>query len=299
MKNFVFGSLAMLLASGATGCIISSDDSGSFCGDGFVDSGESCDDGAANGTSGSSCTSTCTLAATTHTTHATWKLQNIDGTNSGCPAGFDTAVVVSWKISNGSLVGTCAPGGTPTDSCYLDVFSCDAGQGTTGPIRNGGTFLTYVVITNHAVDTTYATSLSDVLDLTTSDQSFPADSDHLHGTMYKNGGYFTAAWSLKGTTSGSTLTCSQAGSGGVSILSTVTNGSQAADDVFNCTDGDPPNPYLWTGGLLEGSYTVSVTALDTSNPGKALGAPTNLTAEIIDGQNRITDLGDLVLNVDD
>ena len=307
MKNFVFGSLVTIVASGAAGCIISSDNSGAFCGDGILDPGESCDDG--NNASGDGCSSVCSLEVTPHTTHATWSVQDISGANSGCPTVggvvFDTAIVVSWKVNaNGDHVGTCTPGGSPSDSCYLDIFSCSAGSGTTGPIPDttkfpnatGGTFDTFVAITNHSGATVYAESLSDLEDLTTANGVFPNDPDHLHGTIYNNGGYFTAAWTLKGVNSGSTLSCSQAASGGVSILSTVTGGSQGVDDIFKCSDGN--NPYIWTGGLLEGSYTVSVSALDMGNPGLALGAPTNKSAEIIQGQNQVTDLGALVLNVD-
>ena len=304
MKNFVFGSLVSILASGAAGCIISSgDSSAAFCGDGILDPGESCDDG--NNASGDGCSSTCGLEATPHTTHATWKIQDISGANAGCPVGFDTAIVVSWKVdASGNHIGTCTPGGSPSDSCYLDIFSCAAGQGTTGPIPDttkfpnatGGTFETFVAITNHSGSMVYAESLSDLEDLRTANGVFPNDPDHLHGTIYNNGGYFTASWTLKGATSNSQLSCSQAGSGGVSILSTVTGGSQAVDDVFKCSDGD--NPFIWTGGLLEGSYTVSVSALDTSTPGAALGQPTNLSNQIIRGQNQVTDLGALVLNVD-
>jgi hypothetical protein len=87
----------------------------------------------------------------------------------------------------------------------------------------------------------------------------------------------------------------------VSVLSTVTGGSASVDDVFKCTDG-----YAVTGGIKAGSYTVSVSALDTSTPALALGAPTNLANKIIQEPTSaacnpvdcITDLGMLSLSVD-
>ena len=306
MKNFVFGSLVTLLA-GAAGCTVSS--STAFCGDGITDPGESCDDG--NNVDGDGCSATCALEVTPHTTRATWQLKNIDGSNAGCPAGFDTAIVVSWKVdASGHTIGTCTPGGTPSDSCYLDIFNCSAGTGTTGPIPDttkfpnatGGRFMTFVAITNTNGSDVFAESLQDVVDLTAANGVFPNDAGLNDGTIYKNGGYFEAEWTLVGANSGNTLTCAQAMSGGVSVLSTVSGGSGSADDVFKCTDG-----FGITGGLLEGSYTVSVSALDTSSPGLAIGTPTNLANKVIQGPHTaacvpradcVTDLGMLQLNVD-
>jgi cysteine-rich repeat protein len=297
MKNLVLGSL-IIMASGAAGCTVSS--STAFCGDGILDTGEASDDG--NNVSGDGCSATCDLEATPHTTHATWQLKDIDGTNAGCPAGFDTAIVVSWKLDgSGNPIGTCAPGGTPSGTCYLDIFNCAAGSGTTGPI-SAGDFMTFVAVTNASGSDVYAETLSDVVNLTTANGTFPNDPGLTDGTIYKNGGYFEASWTLIGATSGNTLTCATAGSGGVSVLSTVTGGTQAADDVFKCTDH-----FGITGGLLEGSYTVSVSALDTSSPGLALGTPTNKANQIIQGPHTarcspradcVTDLGMLTLSVD-
>lgn len=284
MKNFVCGSLLTILVSGAAGCIISSDDSGAFCGDGIVDPGESCDDG--NNVSGDGCTATCDLEQTPHTTTATWKIQNVDGSAGGCPTGFDTAIVVSWKVdASGHTIGNCVPGQTPSDSCYLDIFDCAAGTGTTGPIPDttkfpsavGGKFLTYVAITNHAGSSVYAESLSDVENLTSSNASFPSDAEHEHGTIYKNGGRFALNWELN--RAGSAISCSAAQSGGVSVISTLTGPNTAVDDTFNCSDGEAG--VVTTGGLLAGTYTVSVSALDMSSPGAALGAPTNLASKVI------------------
>ena len=305
MKNFVFGSLVTLLA-GAAGCTVSS--STAFCGDGILDPGESCDDG--NNVDGDGCSATCALEVTPHTTHASWQIKNIDGSNSGCPAGFDTAIVVSWKVdSSGHTVGTCAPGGSPSDSCYLDIFNCSAGAGTTGPIPDttrfptatGGRFLTFVAITNTSGSNVFAETRQDTIDLQAGNGVFPNDADGTDGTVYKNGGFFAASWTLVGATSGNQLTCAQAASGGVSVLSTVTGGTASVDDVFKCTDG-----YAVTGGIKAGSYTVSVSALDTSTPALALGTPTNKAAQIIQEPTSaacnpvdcITDLGMLSLSVD-
>jgi len=305
MKLQLFGLVGMLVACGGGGNAPSPDaavthDAAAFCGDGHLDPGEQCDDG--NNTSGDGCSANCVLEAAVHATHASWQLKNISGSNAGCPAGFDTAIVISWKLDgSGNPIGTCSPGGTPSGSCYLDLFNCADGAGTTTAIP-AGRYRTFVAITNTTGSSIFASSLSDDVDLTTANGAFPNDPGLTHGTIYKDGGYFAAAWQLVGATSGNALTCTQAMSGGVSVLSTVTGGTASADDIFNCTDGGGI-----TGGLLAGSYTVSVSALDTSTPGLALGAPTNLASKVIQEPTTascsprsdcVTDLGMLSLSVD-
>lgn len=279
--------MKLMLLWALSGCIISSDDSGAYCGDHLVDPGEACDDG--NNTSGDGCSATCELEVTTHATHAAWKVQNIDGSNAGCPAGYDQAAIVSWQVDDAqSPIGACAPGGATSSTCYLDYFDCVGGTGTTGAIPVG-TYLTFVAIVSHDHGQVYAQSLPAVLDLSTGDQQLPL------ATIYNDGGYFTATWTLKGKTSGSTLSCDSAGASTVSILSTISGGAQGVPDSFACSDF--ANRYHWTKALKQGSYTESVVALDAT--GGAVGPAISIPSAAILGKNAVTDLGALVLDVDD
>jgi len=212
-----------------------------------------------------------------HTTHATWQVQNLDGSNAGCPAGFDQAAVVSWRSDQ---VGLCGPGAAPSDTCHVSYFACDAGQGTTAPLP-AGTYITTVGITSHDHAQLYAQSLPAVLDLGT-DQATAA-------TIYNDAGYFSATWTLVGRTSGATLACDAAGATQVSVV-TTRNGA-ASHDKFPCAAG-----HGFTMPLRAGAYTFGASAIDDT--GAARGAATVLTSSI-QAKNAVTELGALVLEVDD
>ena len=142
----------------------------------------------------------------------------------------------------------------------------------------------YIAIENTNGSQTYATTTSAVVDVTTGDASFT-------GQILTDGGYFFFVWNLVGGTTGSALTCAQANAGGgVDALSTVTGGSTAFDDVFTCTDGRG-----LTAGLPMGSYTVAISALD-STTGVVGRAPT-LPNEVISSPNKVTDLGTVTISI--
>jgi len=261
--------LATALTAMASGCIItSSDDTGAFCGDGIVDPGEQCDDG--NNVSGDGCSATCASEAAGAYITANWTIKSV-ATNSTatCPPGFDTTALYSQPVD---------ANGSPTGSVIIDLFDCAANTGTSDPLPPG-LYQSWIEIANHDNTSQYAKSLSAYVDVTSQDQTFNAQ-------ILTDGGYFQFAWSLVGETSGSPLTCTQAGaSGGVEAIATdVSNSSNSASDVFTCEDGAGV-----TAGYLAATYTVSVDALNSSM--QAVGTAPAITNKVIQGPNLVTDLG--------
>ena len=243
------------------------------CGDGTVDPGEQCDEGASNGTAGAHCSMTCTAQA--YTT-ANWQIKDVAGTVQACPQGYDTAALYSQALdANGNPVGQ------PT----IDLFNCADGTGTSAPLA-AGTYQSWIAITSHDGSMTYAQSLSATVDLTTSDKTLTAD-------IYTDGGYFQWAWTLVGAHTGSPLTCADVPTeNGPEITSTVSGGPMAYSDDFNCGDGQGV-----TSVLPMGSYTCAFDLIDNEAPPKSLGSADPKLNETIMDLNQVTNLGTVQINV--
>lgn len=291
MSKFVKGSLLSVIALSFGGCIFVSDDTTTgFCGDGFLDVGETCDDG--NNLAGDGCSAVCTSEGATFNSPNTWGFVNLafDGggqlqsTPLACPGGqFDTAAVISQATDgSGNPIGNCGPS-TPAGTCFVDLFNCVDMAGTV--VLPGGNYLRWIAITNNNGSQTYAQTPSAYI-------TVDAATDSFGGTIIDNGGFFSADWQLQRTGTGAPLTCAEAQVAGLDLLSTVAVGpANSVADTFDCDVGSG-----LTGGLPMGTYTVSVSALD-ANDG-ALGPPTNLTNEPIGELNAITNLGTITVNVD-
>jgi hypothetical protein len=143
----------------------------------------------------------------------------------------------------------------------------------------------WVEIVNSAGTQTYAKCLSAALDTTTMDQSFSV-------TIYSDGGYFQLAWSLVGAQSNAALTCAQAGvSGGGEAVGTFSGTSSAATDIWDCEPGSGI-----TDAYLHGNYTVSVSALGTSD--QAIGKAPTIPTATIGNANAVTNLGTITIPID-
>ena len=240
------------------------------CGDGTVDPGEQCDEGASNGTAGAHCSMTCTAQA--YTT-ANWQIKDVAGTVQACPQGYDTAALYSQALdANGNPVGQ------PT----IDLFNCADATGTSAPLA-AGVYQSWIAITSHDGTMTYAQSLSATVDLTASDKTFTAD-------IYTDGGYFQWAWNLVGALSGNPVTCAQAMANGAEIVSTVTGGTQSYSDIFNCDDGSGV-----TSVLPAGSYTCAFDVIDSNMQAVGTGDPQ--PNKVIQDLNQVTDLGTVQINI--
>lgn len=199
---------------------------------------------------------------------ANWQFANIANngtvTPTACPSGVNTIEVHNQRLDSA---------GNPVGTPFIDIFDCSAGGGaaTDLPPAVYETFLE-AVSTN---GTTFASSLSALVDVTVVDRDFNAN-------LLNNGGYFQAAWILR--RQGQPVSCS--GIDGVEILSTLTTSSDLFVDTFDCQAG-----FGVTAGLPAGPYTISVDAFDETG---ALTEPLTRNSSI-QTRNRVTDLGTLTL----
>lgn len=245
MKKLVLFSLIVAAVSQAAGCIISSGD----------------DDGG------------------TPRITSTWQIKSIDGTNLGCPTGFDTAALYSQEIDAvGNDVG----------SPIVDLFDCVAGIGTSAPL-DATFYYSSVAIENDSGSSVYAESPSIFVDLV-------VENKQLDAKIYDDAGYFQLSWQLTRSSDGSPVSCTQASAEGPSVdgvesISTeVGNSSNSASDIFDCTDH-----FGITSALPAGNYTISVDALHGQT---ALGVAPAITNKTIQDLNRITDLHTITIPLD-
>lgn len=242
MKKLVLFSLIVAAASQAAGCIISSGD----------------DDG--------------DVPRIT----STWDIKSIDGTNLGCPTGYDTAALYSQQIDEVTGVDI----GTPV----VDLFDCVAGVGTSAPL-DATTYYSYVAIENDSGSSTYATSTEAFIDLVDTNKT-------LHADIYDDAGYFQVSWQLARESNGNPLLCADVSNiDGVETISTeVGNPSNAASDIFDCTDH-----FGITSPLPAGTYTVHVDALNSAM--QSIGDAPDLTNKTIQDLNRVTDLHTITIPI--
>lgn len=244
MKRLVLGTLIALAATQAAGCIIVSDD-------------------------------------TTEYAHvsATWDIKSIStGQSLACPTGYATAALFNQTVdSAGRPIGACAnPSHNNESTCFVDLFDCAAHAGTSFPLPPTR-YITWVAITDDAVANTYAEGVPAYVDITNVDLTYNAQ-------ILDDGGYFYLTWDLRAASNNAPLSCGQAGADGVDLTGTVSGGSEAKTDIWNCTDVSG-----YTAGYRAASYTVSIAALNASDI--SIGTAPSLTNKSIGRQNAITDLG--------
>jgi cysteine-rich repeat protein len=254
-------------------CILTLDEDGDgppagtpYCGDAIINGTEQCDDG--NTLTGDGC-ALCMREGGDAFITASWSFRNeATSTTSGCPSGFDTVALYSQEVTST---------GTPIGSAIIDLFDCAAGTGTSAPLA-AALYVSKIDVTNTNNTSVYASSINVNLDLTTSDKAFSAQ-------ILNDGGYFYFGWTLRGASTNTDLTCASAGAaGGVKTLATdISDSSNSATDLFDCDDGA-----AYTAGYLAATYTVSVSALNSSSQPIGTAPTVNGTIGI---HNAITNLG--------
>ncbi len=202
-----------------------------------------------------------------------WTFKNIaTDTRTGCPVGFGTVRMISQPVD-----ARLAPIGEP----YIDLFDCLDGRHTSA-LLPPDVYQVWLEVTSDSNSQLYAQSTSKVVDVVDADALFSAE-------ILNDGGYFLFDWQLKGQSTNQTLACD--GVSSVEITSTLAGETQAVADKFRCGDGSG-----LTAGLLNGTYTLSLAALDASN--KALGVAPAQTNKVIRDRNQITDLGMITIPID-
>src|SRR5512139_1563426 len=202
-----------------------------------------------------------------------WTFHNIaTNTDTGCPAGFGTVRMISQPVDD-----RLDPIGEP----YIDLFDCLDGRHTSAFLPPD-VYSVWLEVVSDSGGSLYAQSTSKIVDVIDRDALFSAQ-------ILNDGGYFLLDWQLRGTTSNQTLSC--AGVDSVEILSTLSGTTEALGDKFRCGDGSG-----LTAGLLNGSYTIQVSALDSTN--RALGKSPAQSGKAIRDRNQITDLGLITIPIE-
>ena len=267
--------LAALFAASA-GCVASTDDDG----DGVDNDFDFCPNtpsGAVVDEDG------CAIATAPVRMTANWSFKQLsNGASLGCPTGFNTTAVHAIPVNRfGDKNGTEE----------IDLYTCSALTGTSDQYMPR-LYEVYLEITTQNNSALYADTPSAYVDLTLVDKTITQ-------TIIDDGGFFKFNFELRDAGNGAKLTCAQAGSDGVEILSTLNGSTQAKSDIFNCVtpgfrdDGTGPG---FTAGLLAGDYTVSIAALDASD--RSVGTAPALTNKRVAAPNKITDLGLIQIPID-
>jgi len=207
---------------------------------------------------------------------ARWSLRNMtDGAVTACPSGFDTTLVVTQPVDDF---------GVPLAEPVADLFDCEDRAGTSTALFPD-VYQVWVEVRSHDLRTLYAQSLTQVLDVRDVDRQLSAE-------LLNDGGYFQLSWDLVGASSNRPLACSQiVGLDKIHAVSTSVSTAQFTyDDWFPCEDH-----VAISGGLLQGPYTIAIGAV---TPDRSIGPATTLTNQVISGQNRVTDLGHVLLPID-
>jgi hypothetical protein len=209
------------------------------------------------------------------TISARWSLRNmLDGATTACPGDFDSVRLIMQPIDdNGDPVGDAAE----------DRFDCSDRAGVATDLFPD-VYRVWIEIVSHDLNKLYAQSLSQVLDVRKVDETFTAE-------VLNDGGYFQIGWDLVGKATNRPVQCAQVpGLDTIKAISTfVSSTTRAYDDSFVCDDH-----FAVSGGLLQGSYTIAIDALDGAT---SVGRAAPLNAKI-DGQNRVTNVGTIAIPID-
>lgn len=210
----------------------------------------------------------------------------------GCVADDDNRVAVTWNYKiNGVTQPGCPAGANGVDLLIKNVdtgredvyqYSCNS------PVLieyvPDGTYQIWVELMSGG--TTYAQSLSLVDDFFGEDKDITVD-------IHEDKGFFFTQWSLKGDLTNAPLACNQVpGLSFISLLATKVGTAQRVDSMMDCGPGSGPSK-----ALDVGLYTLSLDAVNSAN--QALGTAGIATNQPIADRNQVTNLGTVVIPIDD
>ena len=272
MRKLVLTALFAL----STGCVASTDEDG----DGVPDDEDFCP-----GTPGGATVDIdgCAISTVPIAMTANWSFKHLaSGGSLTCPTGFNTTAVRATPVDRFGIKN-----GTEE----IALYTCSDFTGTDIDYQPR-LYSVFMEITTNNNSAIYADTPSAYVDLTFQNKTITQ-------TIIDDGGFFRFDFELRDKVNGARLTCAQAGADGVEILSTLSGSTMAKSDIFDCItpgfrdDGTGPG---FTAGIIAGDYTVSISALDTSD--RAVGVTPALTNKRIQAPNKITDLGLIQIPID-
>lgn len=220
------------------------------------------------------------VAANDSRVTVTWQFEHLatKTISPTCPAGFDTATIVSqpWDPDANVLLG----------SPKLDLFDCSR---MTGTVRLPfDTYLVWVQIENHDGSQIFSKSAQTFVDTVIGDAVVDT-------SFLDDGGFFFLTWDLVDATTHAPLSCKAAGVG--------TNGSVevAASSVAHPSDPPLIDKFTCEAGfgtsapLLQGQYGLHINALDSHDTPLGDGFATTTKTIVPEG---LTDLGHILIPID-
>ncbi len=206
----------------------------------------------------------------------TWGLQTLATQSPApCPVGYDTAAVYSQEVDDqGNAIG----------EPIIDLFNCSDGAGTTSMLP-GITYDETVAIATDDNSTQYAQSIPLTIDVMAPAQEVDTP------PIYVDAGHFKLEWTLE--QAGASVTCADVPNAfSVQVTATGPSGP-VVEPPFDCTD-----LVGYTGGILDGSYTVTVALQDAT--GTQIGVSDPISAAIATTPllgNTVTDLHTVTITV--
>lgn len=197
----------------------------------------------------------------------TWNYKINGVTQPGCPAGANG---VDLLIKN-------------QDTGRKDVYEYRCSDPVLIEYVPDGTYQIWVELMSGR--TTYAQSVSLIDTLVGVDKDITVD-------IHEDKGFFFTRWTLKNEAQTQTLACNQVPNlFKISLLATKVGTSQRTDSLMDCGPG-----FGFSVAMNTGLYTLSLDAINAQN--QALGTAGIATNKPIQDRNQITDLGTVVIPID-
>lgn len=204
------------------------------------------------------------------------------------------ALTVSWALQSSDANSQIIPGSCPVGADTMKVYAVREGDtpytskllcaNGTGPFDRlpEGTYTVWVEITDHDGLIKFAQSAEQTVNVT-ADTRTP-----VNFSLFSDRAFFAASWNL--TRLGAPTTCAAVSADKMSILATVSGGTNGFDDDRGlCTAGEGANIAITTTPVPVGqAYTVVIAALNTA--GESIGDSAALTERRLDIGNTALDL---------
>jgi hypothetical protein len=209
---------------------------------------------------------------------ADWSFRTVNVAGSlspenNCPAGFPTVALHSQELDGSNR---------PVGPEVVDLFDCIDGRNFSDELLPG-VYETFIRVTSDSGLNLYAESLPEIVDVRVNDVT-------IDPLIVDNGGYFAVAWDLR-TLQNAPLDCRDiAGLDGIEIASTFSGTSEGVTDIFDCEVGS-----AFSAPVMEGTYVISVAALDTAK--EQISEDLVLNNKVMRDRNQVTDLGVLTIQV--
>ncbi len=190
-----------------------------------------------------------------------------------CPSGFPTVALHSQELDGADR---------PIGLEVVDLFDCIDGRNFSDELLPG-VYETFIRVTDDTGLALYAESLPEIVDVRVNDV-------RIEPLIIDNGGRFSYAWDLRDQQNAALECRDVAGLDGIEIAATLTSSMEGVTDIFDCEVGG-----AFSAPVMEGTYVISVAALDTTD--KQISEDLTINNKVMRDRNQVTDLGVLTIQI--